>query len=83
MHTRYAHLAYEAKGDAWYRGVSPFLTLHAQKRYLTIYSPHGPPTPANGWHAMGTREPHALRGVGGSRGSQAVRDLWMSRKSWD
>jgi hypothetical protein len=56
-------------------------TLHAQKRYLTVYSPRRPPAPANGCHAMGTREAHALHGVGGLRRAEAVRDLRMRRKS--
>jgi hypothetical protein len=48
-------------------GVCLLFTLHAQKRYLTIYSPRRPPAPANGCHANGTREAHGLRGVGGLR----------------
>jgi hypothetical protein len=57
-------------------------TLHAQKWYLTVYSPHRPLAPATGCHAMGTREVHVLRGVGGLRGAQAVTDLRTGHKSW-
>jgi hypothetical protein len=57
-------------------------TLHAHKRYLIVYSPCGPLAPANGGHAIGTSEAHALHGVGGPRGAQAIRDLRMGHKSW-
>jgi hypothetical protein len=56
-------------------GAHVLFTLHAQKIYLTIHSLRRPPVPATGCHAIGTCETHALRGVGGLRGAQAVRDL--------
>jgi hypothetical protein len=56
-------------------GAHLLLTLHAQKRYLTVYSPRRPPAPATGCHAMGTHEAYALHGVGGLRGTHAVRYL--------
>jgi hypothetical protein len=37
--------------------------------------------PTNGCHATSTREAHALHGVGGSCGAQAVRDLQMGHMS--
>jgi hypothetical protein len=65
-----------------YIGVHHLFTLHAQKRYLTVYLPRGPLTPANGCHATSTSEAHMLHGVVGPHGAQAVRDLRTSRKSW-
>jgi hypothetical protein len=63
-------------------GAHLLFTLHAQKRYLTLYSPRRPPALANGCHAIGTCKAHALHGVGGLRGAQAIRDLRMGHKSW-
>jgi hypothetical protein len=54
-------------------GAHLLLTLHAQKRYLTVYSPRRPLAPATRCHATGTHEAHTLHGVGGLRGTQVVR----------
>jgi hypothetical protein len=52
--TLVTRVSHEAKGDARYRGASPFY-FTCTKRYLAVYSPRRPPTPANGCHATGTR----------------------------
>jgi hypothetical protein len=39
-------------------------------------------SPANGCHATGTREAHALHGAGGLCGAQAVKNLRTGHRSW-
>jgi hypothetical protein len=77
--TRISHMRQREMRDI---EVRLLFILHAQKTYLTVYSPCGPSTPANGCHGIGTHKAHALRGVGSLCGAQAIRDLRTSHKSW-
>jgi hypothetical protein len=76
----YTCLRYEAKGDVRYRGASPFSFTCTKMIFNSIFSTWTS-YPTNGCHAMSTREAHALHGVGGSCGAQAVRDLQMGHMS--
>jgi hypothetical protein len=69
------HVSHMRKRETHDTRARLLFTLHVEKRYLTVYSPRRPPTPANRCPRTGTCEGHKLCGVGGLRGAQADRNL--------
>jgi hypothetical protein len=59
-------------------GVRLIFYFICTKRYLIVYSPHRTSAPANGCHAMETREVHALHVVGGTWSTSCYRSLNVS-----